>query len=250
MNVLSTRRSRWIGTLALLSITLIPAVPYLAGAHSDHAHPEGEATPVKKEEVKAKSGPEIDPYLLGIDPVSGKPLGPLATQVVTSYKGRELRFASQKSLDLFLAAPEKYLPGLDRKMIAEQLSFYPLTTCMVSGDALGGEMGTPVDFLHGNRLVRLCCKSCVKKFDENRAGFLSAIDKAVIESRKAAYKTTTCVVSGEKLGSMGDPVDLVVGNRLVRLCCSSCVKTFAADAVAFMAKLPAPAAATGSTGSK
>lgn len=249
MNVPSTRRASWIGTLALLSITLIPALPYLAGAHSDHAHPEGEATPVKKE-AKAKSGPEIDPYLLSIDPVSGKALGPPATQVVTSYKGRELRFASQKSADLFLAAPEKYLPELDRKMIAEQLPFYPLTTCMVSGDALGGDMGPPVDFIHGNRLVRLCCKSCVKKFDENQAGFLSAIDKAVIESQKVSYKTTTCVVSGEKLGSMGDPVDLVVGNRLVRLCCSSCVKTFAADAVAYMVKIPAPAAAKGSTGSK
>jgi hypothetical protein len=48
---------------------------------------------------------------------------------------------------------------------------------------------------------------------------------------------TTCLVSGEPLGGMGEPDEVVVGNRLVRLCCSHCRETLAADPAKVMAKL-------------
>jgi hypothetical protein len=45
----------------------------------------------------------------------------------------------------------------------------------------------------------------------------------------ASYPLDTCVVSGEKLDSMGKPNDLLYQHRLVRLCCTSCTKTFNAN---------------------
>ena len=45
----------------------------------------------------------------------------------------------------------------------------------------------------------------------------------------ASYPLDTCVVSGEKLDSMGKPTDLLYQHRLVRLCCTSCTKTFNAN---------------------
>jgi hypothetical protein len=41
---------------------------------------------------------------------------------------------------------------------------YPLSTCVVSGEALGS-MGQPIVIDHEGVEVRLCCKGCVKKFN-------------------------------------------------------------------------------------
>jgi hypothetical protein len=52
---------------------------------------------------------------------------------------------------------------------------YPIKTCLVSGDALGG-MGETVDALYGDRLVRFCCKGCVKSFNKNPAQYLPKLE--------------------------------------------------------------------------
>ena len=44
-----------------------------------------------------------------------------------------------------------------------------------------------------------------------------------------AYPLDTCPVSGEKLGSMGDPVVVSHEGVEVRLCCKGCLKEFNAD---------------------
>ena len=40
------------------------------------------------------------------------------------------------------------------------------------------------------------------------------------------YPLTTCVVSDEKLGEMGDPYVFVHEGREIKLCCKSCLKDF------------------------
>src|ERR1700752_4610125 len=98
----------------------------------------------------------------------------------------------------------------EAKAIAQQLPSYPLTTCPVSGEPLDS-MGKPMDVLHEGRLVRFCCKSCVKDFKSDPAPTLKAIDDAVIAAQKPTYALTKCPVSGEELGSMGEPLDIVRG---------------------------------------
>src|SRR5690606_17425555 len=103
--------------------------------------------------------------------------------------------------------------------------FYPLETCVVSGEKLG-TMGKPVEFVYNNRLVRLCCGSCVSEFKTNAAAHLAKIDAAVVEAQASAYPLDFCLVSGDKLGGeMGDPIDVVIGNRLYRVCCKGCIKS-------------------------
>jgi hypothetical protein len=51
------------------------------------------------------------------------------------------------------------------------------------------------------------------------------------------YPLGTCVVSGEKLGSMGKPIVKEYDGREVRLCCSGCIKQFEADKAGFMKKI-------------
>ncbi|WP_221029704.1 hypothetical protein [Actomonas aquatica] len=57
-----------------------------------------------------------------------------------------------------------------------------------------------------------------------------------------AYPLNTCVVSGEELGSMGDPIvymHKVDGqpDREVRFCCRMCVGRFKSDPAKYLAKL-------------
>lgn len=54
---------------------------------------------------------------------------------------------------------------------------YPFTTCAVSGEAFGGDMGDPYVFTHEGREVKLCCKSCLKAFKKDPAKYVAALDE-------------------------------------------------------------------------
>jgi YHS domain-containing protein len=51
------------------------------------------------------------------------------------------------------------------------------------------------------------------------------------------YPLTTCVVSGEKLGTMGKPFVHTVEGREVQFCCKACLKDFNKDTKKFLKKL-------------
>ena len=210
-------------TLAL-SATLILG---FSAAYADNGPMDHMTMPAAKAEFKG------DTYLLGTDPVTGDKLpdAPLIYQ----HEGRELRFADQKSLDTFKADTAKYLPKVDEQMIQQQLPFYPLDTCMISGDNLGGDMGKAVDLIYKNRLLRFCCKDCVKDFQKDPAKYIAKLDAAVIARQGPNYPLTTCPVSGDKLGGdMGKAVEQIVGNRLVRFCCADCPKDFAKNPLKYL----------------
>lgn len=56
-----------------------------------------------------------------------------------------------------------------------------LTTCPVSGDKLGGDMGKPLVFEYKGREVKLCCKDCKPDFDKDPAKYM----KKIVEADKA-----------------------------------------------------------------
>jgi len=62
---------------------------------------------------------------------------------------------------------------------------------------------------------------------------------ATAMAEKAPYPLDVCVVSGGKLGAMGDPVIYDYEGREVRFCCTDCVKKFNADPAKYLAKLDA-----------
>jgi YHS domain-containing protein len=51
------------------------------------------------------------------------------------------------------------------------------------------------------------------------------------------YGRDTCIVSGNKLGSMGDPVTMVYEGREVKFCCKPCVAKFNADPQKYLSSL-------------
>lgn len=67
---------------------------------------------------------------------------------------------------------------------------------------------------------------------------VSAADKA---AEPAAYPLKTCVVSGEKLGSMGKSFVHTYEGREVQFCCKACLKDFNKDPQKFLKKIDAAA---------
>jgi YHS domain-containing protein len=57
------------------------------------------------------------------------------------------------------------------------------------------------------------------------------------ESGAKPYPLETCVVSGKKLGSMGEPYVIVHDGQEVKFCCDGCEPTFKKDPEKFLAKL-------------
>jgi uncharacterized UBP type Zn finger protein len=52
------------------------------------------------------------------------------------------------------------------------------------------------------------------------------------------YTLQTCIVSGNKLGSMGKPITKVYDGQEIKFCCKPCIKKFEANKAKFLAKLP------------
>jgi hypothetical protein len=68
----------------------------------------------------------------------------------------------------------------DAAWLAEARAAYPLKTCLLSGEELGG-MGKPADFIYRqagqpDRLVRFCCKMCVSRFKKEPAKYLALLN--------------------------------------------------------------------------
>jgi hypothetical protein len=59
-------------------------------------------------------------------------------------------------------------------------------------------------------------------------------------SNALPYTLKTCLVSDEKLGSMGDPYVFVHEGQEIKLCCKSCLKEFSGDPMRFLVKLVPP----------
>lgn len=81
-----------------------------------------------------------------------------------------------------LALASAALLALSPARAADTAADYPLNTCVVSGEDLGS-MGDAYDYIHKvegqpDRLVRMCCEGCVKKFKKDPAKYLARIDAA------------------------------------------------------------------------
>jgi len=182
---------------------------------------------------------ESDPYPLTTCPVSGKELNSKGGAVIQQYNGREIRFCCKGCPGKFTADPETYIAKIDKKIIERQGRFYPTTICVVSGEELGSDPDDIVDVVYNNRLVRMCCRGCAKKLKKDPAPYLKKLDAAVVKQQAEHYPLTECPVSGEALGSMGDPIVVMMNNRMVKLCCKGCVRSIKKDPGAVIAKVDA-----------
>lgn len=168
--------------------------------------------------------------------VMGAELGSMGDPINVVHNGRLVRLCCEGCIDGFAEDPDQVMVNLDAAIVTAQLDSYPLDTCVISGAKLGS-MGEPINVFHENRLARLCCAGCIDAFSAAPAAAMSKVDAAYAEAQREAYPLDTCVVAGGKLGSMGEPVEIVAGTQLVRFCCAGCLPGFKADPQKFLLKL-------------
>lgn len=226
------------GFMALSTIALLIGASRVR-AHEGEDHKKGDHAEHKEGDAHADHAAPSDPYPLATCIVSGKKLGEMGDPIVKVYDGREIKFCCSGCPKKFEADKAGFLKKLDAAIIAKQKPNFPGDVCFVSGDKLGGDMGKPIDYVFGNRYLNLCCKGCVKDLKKDPAAYLSKLDAAIIAKDMKDYPLDTCVVSGDKLDSMGKPVDHIFAGRLVRLCCKKHLKEFEKAPWKYMEKLDA-----------
>lgn len=120
---------------------------------------------------------------------------------------------------------------------ADAAHSYPLVNCPVTG-AILGSMGEPIIERIDGREVRFCRSSCPEKFKSNPEEYSAKMDEAIVAAQSADYPLDVCVVSGEELGGdHGEPIDIVVENRMFRVCCKNCIGDIEAEPSEFTAVL-------------
>lgn len=77
----------------------------------------------------------------------------------------------------------------DSAWLAKAKADYPIKTCVVSDEEIGGSMGEGIDYVYKqdgkpDRLVRFCCKDCRKDFDKDPAKYLKLLDEAAAKTKK------------------------------------------------------------------
>jgi hypothetical protein len=84
------------------------------------------------------------------------------------------------------------LAGLTSSGIAEdkkkEAKAYPLKTCIVSDEALGGDHGDPYVFTHDGQEFKLCCKPCLKDFNKDPKGYHKKLSDAQKKQEKPDKK--------------------------------------------------------------
>lgn len=221
--------------LPIAALALLVAGSALAAQDAKQKEPVEQTDAVEVSE-KAIIAEQLPSYPLSRCIVSDEPLVAADGIIDYVYEGRLVRLCCKGCIKMLKKDPQKVVAALDEAVIEAQRPTYPLETCIVSGEPLGG-MGEAIDYVHGTRLVRLCCKGCVKGFNKDVASNMAKIDAALIEAQRPSYPLKVCVVGGTDLGP--DAIDMLYGTQLVRFCCSDCQNKFQADPQTYVAKLQA-----------
>lgn len=232
--------ARTVG-VTLACLTGIIASPTLGQpARQDPPKPAEQAarpgTQAPGSEKVPAAAPIREVYPLPTCPQSGERLGSMGDPVVRVYEGREVRFCCKSCPPKFEKELAKSLSTLDEAIIKDQASLYPLATSVVTGKALPA---SPIEFVYRNRLVRVGAEPERAEFLKDPARHLDALDAAAVAAQGKDYPLKACPISKEQLGSMGKPVEVVVAGRLVRLCCTSCVKDLRKDPMASLGEIQA-----------
>jgi YHS domain-containing protein len=114
-------------------------------------------------------------YPLKTSPVTDAKLDDKAVDYV--YGTRLVRLESKDEIKAFEKDPKTAMAKVDKAYVEAQLPTYAMKKCPVSDEELGG-MGAPVDYLYGTKLVRFCCKSCVKDFEKSPDKFVKKVAAA------------------------------------------------------------------------
>ena len=129
------------------------------------------AATIKKIDEAVVAAQKAD-YPMKVSAVSDAKLDDKAVDYV--HGTRLVRLASAEEVEKFKKDPKVAMEKLDKAYVDAQVASYPSKKCVVSDEELGG-MGEPVNYLYGTKLVRFCCKGCIKDFEKTPDKYVKAL---------------------------------------------------------------------------
>ncbi len=183
-----------------------------------------------------------DPYPLSTCATCSKALAAGAETVVLeemkdrSLNGTQVKFCCAKCVEDFKADPAKFVPAMQKAIIAAAPAGYPLKNCLMMPEEVLDD--TAKKAVYQNRVYQLCCKKCVVRFEKDPAKNAKEWEALVVAAQKDAYPMKTCVVSGKAIEGAGTWV--VVQNHAFHLCCPGCAARVRADPAKYTAMLTPP----------
>lgn len=158
----------------------------------------------------------------GICPVSGQKLGSMGKPIKVKL-GQEDAFLCCKGC-LGKQAKLEHWKTIQKNIAAAQ------QTCPIMGKPVNAEMKYTVV---GGQRVYVCCPPCIEKIQRDPATAINKVrvnyDRYLTKSANAQAEALhiaaqrICPVSGQKLGSMGKPIKVQVGEEHVYVCCKGCL---------------------------
>lgn len=111
--------------------------------------------------------------------------------------------------------------------------------CPVSGKPLGS-MGQPVAVDVDGGRVYVCCSGCASAVKADPAKYAAGRPEITVTSATEAdaalvKRQAKCPVMDETLGSMGQPIKVMVGDKPIFLCCKGCIKKIKAEPAKYLA---------------
>ncbi|MBK7875413.1 MAG: hypothetical protein IPJ77_06630 [Planctomycetes bacterium] len=153
------------------------AVDVVAGGHLVRvccpkcaAKVEKDPAPFREKVVAAVIAQQKASYPLTTCAVTGEELGKDAVDHV--YGSRLVRLKDKATLAAFEKDAAAAMAKVDKALIDAQLKTYAVHACPVTSEALTKDA---VNVLYGTKLVRLCCKGCVRKFNAAPEKFLKEL---------------------------------------------------------------------------
>lgn len=190
-----------------------PPPPMLAPPFDGSTTYGDEATPALRS--------KMDRFVLDYCPLCSTRLGTRGETVVIALDGREVRLCSGPCHERLDANLDLARRRIDAPLIADQASHYPLDASLIDGQPLGE---SPVDFIWGNRHFRAHDDAERRAILADPLPALRTLDSAVIRAQRPGYgMPDTCPVQGPILENEAR-IDLVVANRMVRVCCERCAR--------------------------
>ena len=175
---------------------------------------------------------QLDP--LGICPKSGGDAAAMGKATRRVINGIDVTFCCPPCIEPYEENHDEYRAQVSARIIEQQKPYYPTDRCLISGRPLGDDA---IDHVQGNRLFRLCCNGCAEKVDADPALYGERLDFAIAEAQRGTYPLKGCIVADSDFEEGTKPTEVIVGNRLMLLCCDGCKGAIREKPYVFVAKV-------------
>ncbi|QQS09530.1 MAG: hypothetical protein IPK69_02605 [Phycisphaerales bacterium] len=174
----------------------------------------------------------MDRFPMSRCPLCDSYLGARGEAVEIVHSGRQIRLCCDSCRLAFERDPYQALARVDSVLVADQMPHYPLKTSLFDVRPLPER---PIDFIWGNRLFRAVDTADRDRILANPVTAIRRLDQAVIEAQRPTYgMPDKCPVQGDILPNEAR-IDIVVANRMIRVCCGRCVKVVKARPYQYLA---------------